>query len=104
VRFVIEGRTHEVWALVDTGFDGHLAIPETLLGRLPQPHHFERAFTASGQELRVAGFVGIVEVLEQPGPIVGRIIALGPEYLVGIQTLNHFSVTFDHGARVIVEP
>jgi predicted aspartyl protease len=104
VRFVIEGKQFDVWALVDTGLDGHSVIAEKHLGSLPQPHRFEGARTANSEEVRVASYVGIVEVVDQPGPIVATIIARGREFLLGIYTLNHFRVTFDHGRRVTVEP
>jgi hypothetical protein len=45
-----------------------------------------------------------VELADQPGAFAALIIALGDECLLGIQTLNHFRVIFDHGQRVIVEP
>jgi clan AA aspartic protease len=104
VRFEIQGLTFDVEALVDTGFYGHLVVPETLVGRLPQPHTFDRARTASGEVVVVGIDEGTVEVVDQPRPIEASIIALGTEFLIGIQTLNHFRVTFDHGQRVIVEP
>lgn len=103
VRFEIQGSTFDVAALVDTGFYGHLVVPETLIGRLPEPHAFDRARMASGEVVLVGIYEGIVELFDQPGPIEASIIALGTEYLIGIETLNHFRVTLDHGQRVIVE-
>ena len=45
-----------------------------------------------------------MELVDQPGPVLAFLIALGDEYLIGLATLNHFRVTFDHGRRLIVEP
>jgi predicted aspartyl protease len=104
IRFVAQGVAEEVAALVDTGFDGHLAIPEALAASLPRPIYLRRVRTASGQVVRVPVYLGTVELVDQPGPINALIIALGDEYLIGIETINHFQVCFDHGLRLIVEP
>jgi predicted aspartyl protease len=104
IRYLIGGLHDEAFALVDTGFGGHLAVPEALLGQLPQPTYVHRDRTASGQVVRVPAYVGTVELRDQPGPIRAVVIVLGDEYLVGLRTVNHFKVTFDHGQRVIVEP
>ncbi len=104
IRFLAQGVGGAATALLDTGFDGHLAIPEALIAALPPPIYLRRVRTASGQVVRVPVYLGTVELLDLPGAINALVIALGEEYLVGIQTLNHFKVTFDHGQQVLVEP
>jgi clan AA aspartic protease len=103
IRFLAQGLEGQAFALVDTGFDGHLAIPESLVEELPEPLYVRRVRTASGQIVRVPVYVGTVELVEPSGPIDALIIALGDEYLLGLPTLNHFKVTFDHGATLTVE-
>ncbi|MGH2532205.1 MAG: hypothetical protein ACRDJW_07835 [Thermomicrobiales bacterium] len=75
-----------------------------MIAALPRPRDLEFAQTVSGERVRVPVYNGTVELLDQPGPIDGLIIALGDEYLLGLDVLNHFKVTFDHGQRVIIEP
>ena len=104
IRFRVHGVSGEAPALVDTGFDRHLAVPKTWIERLQPPIYIRRVRTASGQIVRVPTYLGAVELIDQPGTINALIIALGDEYLIGIQTLNHFEVTLDHGQSVIVEP
>lgn len=104
IRFLAQGVQGEEFALVDTGFDGHLALPGALIERLPQPLYLRRVRTASGQVVRVPVYIGTVELVDHPGPIDALIIALGDEYLIGLPIINHFKVTFDHGQRLIVEP
>jgi predicted aspartyl protease len=104
IRFRADGVGGETVALVDTGFDGHLAIPEALAVSLPQPTYVRRVRTASGEIVHVPVYVGTVELVDQPGLIDALIVALGDEYLIGLQTTNHFRITFDHGQRLIVEP
>ncbi|MBI4317425.1 MAG: hypothetical protein HY675_02955 [Chloroflexi bacterium] len=103
IHFAVQGVDGEEFAVVDTGFDGHLAIPESFIETLPPPHYVRRVRTASGQIVRVPVYLGSVELLDQPGEIDALIIALGDEYLVGLPTISHFKVTFDHGQRLIVE-
>jgi hypothetical protein len=84
--------------------DGHLAIPEALIKTLPRPAYRLRVRTASGETVRVPAYLGWVEFVEQPGAIYGYMISLGDEYMIGLEMLNHFRVTFDHGERVTIEP
>jgi len=104
VRFLIGTEAREAVALLDTGFDGHLVVPESLIGTLSKPNERRRYQTASGESVVAAAYVGTVESVELPGPVAARITALGDEYLVGLRMMNHFRITFDHGKRVIVEP
>ena len=104
IRFVAQGIAGEAFALVDTGFDGHLAVPDSLLPTLPPPSYVRRVRTASGEIVHVPVYLGTVELVDQPGLLDALVIALGDEYLIGLAIMNHFRVTFDHGQRVIVEP
>ena len=104
VRFQIQDYRAEESALVDTGFDGQLAIPEPLADTLPPPLYLRRIRTASGQVVRVPAYLGTLELANQPGPFHALVIALGDEYLIGLPVVNRFRVTFDHGQRVVVEP
>jgi predicted aspartyl protease len=104
VRFTLGGTTREVSALVDTGFEGYFAVPTALVAALPSPNYQQRAEMANGQILTVDVFRGTVELADTAVPIRASIIALGDEFLLGLLTINHFRVTFDHGRRLIVEP
>ncbi len=104
IRCALHGVVYEEFAIVDTGFDGHLAIPESFVENLPQPLYVRRVRTASGQVVRVPVYFGSIELFDQPGEFDALVIALGDEYLIGLPTINHFKMTFDHGQRLLVEP
>jgi predicted aspartyl protease len=104
IRFVVQGITGTAVALLDTGYDGYLAVPETLIAALPRGRYTHRVRLTSGQTLELPAYLGTVELIDRPGPIAAPIIAIGDEYLLGLSTLNHFRGIFDHGQRVIVEP
>lgn len=80
IRFLVQGVSGQAPALVDTGSDGHLAVPETWIEQLRPPIYIERVRTASGQIVRVPVYLGAVELVDQPGTINALIIAVGDEY------------------------
>ena len=104
VRFSVGGLNGEESAILDTGFSGDFAIPARLSASLPLLWMTIRIETVTGQDLRMPVFPGIIELIEQPGPFRAQVIAVGTHFLLGLQALNRFKVTFDHGQRVIVEP
>jgi hypothetical protein len=70
----------------------------------PRPARVQRVRTASGEVVRVPVHLGTLELADQPRPLEALIIAIGDEYLLGIQAVRPFRMTFDHGERIIVEP
>jgi predicted aspartyl protease len=104
VRFEVGGVSNEALALVDTGFDGFLAVPEAVAASWSQPLHADRVQTASGQVIAVPVFAGRLELTDQPGPFTALLIAIGDEFLLGIAAIRRFKMTFDHGQRILVEP
>jgi predicted aspartyl protease len=104
VRFSGEGFSGEIWALLDTGFDGFLAVPSAAAATWPQPLRVQRVQTASGEVVSVPVYVGTLTVAETAQPLDALIIALGDEYLVGIKAVERYQVILDRGHRVIVVP
>lgn len=51
VRFAVAGVAREAIAVVDTGFEGSLVVPESLIGVLPEPDELRRYRTASGESV-----------------------------------------------------
>jgi len=90
-----------VQALIDTGFDGELVVPEHLI----RPIGEEIPTTwrlADGSELAIAAYEAEIR-LGHLAPIVGLVLPMGGESLVGRGIIDYFSVTFDHGHRVTVQ-
>jgi predicted aspartyl protease len=91
-------------ALVDTGFDGDILLPQL------------RLTTSAGVGVRRSFRVGdgrVVNIPTYPADIqvVGldailRVsVGLGsPEVIVGRGVIDYFRVIFDHGREVVVEP
>ena len=93
----------EVWALVDTGFDGHLIIPRQIARQLGAPDSVAAWAMADGRRVVTSGYRGIVELVGV-GAFPSTVVALGDEYIIGRAVIDRLRVTFDHGQRLIVEP
>ena len=77
LRWSVDGVEEQVSALVDSGFEGHLAVPEEVAARLPPPARVQRVQTASGEIVQVRVYVGAVVLMDQPREIEALVIALG---------------------------
>jgi predicted aspartyl protease len=100
-------RTETVEALLDTGFDGDVIIPEGLMTNGKPPDSYLR-FTLADQVTSVLApaYLGRVEVakLGDMGEHAAIISVLGSEAIIGRNLLRRFRITLDHGVQVIVRP
>ena len=102
IRWQVGQQTHQADALLDTGFDGGIAVPPTFLEE-QAADLYQRWTLADGRQVQAAVFRGTVQLgTFHPKPTY--IVALGDEHIIGLGVLNNFTVTFDHGRRVIVSP
>jgi predicted aspartyl protease len=101
VRLEVGHETFGEEALLDTGFDGGMAVPPSLLsGREPDWHRLWQL--ADGSQVPAPVYQGIVRLGDfQPIPV--HVVGLGDEYIIGVGILNRFAITFDHGERVVVD-
>jgi predicted aspartyl protease len=107
VTVVLNKRTETVEALLDTGFDGDLIIPEGLLTNGKPPDSYLR-FTLADQVTTVLApaYLGRVEVAElgDAGFYAAIISVLGTEAIIGRNLVRHFHIALDHGRQVMVRP
>lgn len=102
VRVQLGQQTYDEEALLDTGFDGGIAMPPFLLAG-QEPDWYQLWTLADGSHVTAPVYRGAVQ-LGDFEPIPVPVVALGDEYMIGLGILRHFAVTFDHGERVIVNP
>ena len=96
--------TYEVEALLDTGFDGAVLLPDTFLLNAIQDLEQDTTYElADGSEVTVPSYSVVVEI-NGFDPIEVSASPLGEEPIIGVEVIRHFSVILDHGRRVIVEP
>jgi predicted aspartyl protease len=99
----VRNRIHSVDALIDTGFDGFLAVPPSLLADGQPPDNFQSWSLADGTRVTAPLYLGTVHVGDL-GSVPALITALGDEPLVGRGVIDRFRLTLDHGERVVIEP
>lgn len=92
----------ETWALVDTGFDGHLIVPRQVATQLGRPDSRIRWGLADGGRVATPAYYGVLDLVGI-GSFSVRVATLGDEYIIGRGIIDRLRVTFDHGQRVIVE-
>lgn len=103
VRLSLHGRKTEFEALLDTGFDGGLAVSESAVARGQTAEWHLTAFLADGTLVDVPDYLGTVQVGELP-PVTTIIVSLGDEPILGRAVSDQFNITLDHGRRIVVEP
>ena len=103
IRLHVRQRTVELEALLDTGFDGHLVVPPSVVANGQAPDGHASWTLADGSSVLAPYYLGTVEVgTLATFPVM--VTALGDEPLVGCEFAQHFTITLDHGVRLIVEP
>jgi len=102
LKITVHGHPIDVEALLDTGFDGDIIVPHSLIGVTQPPDDYEPWVLADGSRGEAPAYFGAVEV-GMFGPFQVNIVALGNEVLIGRGITDRFTITLDHGQRVIVE-
>jgi len=90
-------------ALLDTGFDGHVILPQALSSQLGRPDFLVKTRFADGGEKEFPAYRGAVEVVGLGLVYLARITLLGDECLLGQGTIKRLKVTFDPGNEILVE-
>ena len=103
VRFVLHvgQQSYDGEALIDTGFDGGLAAPPSFLQNVGPPDGYELWQPVVGPPA-LAPIYDANFRIDELGPFPVTVTALGDELLVGLEVITRFSVTLDHGLRVVV--
>ena len=101
LRLHVRDRTYAVEALIDTGFDGDVAIPPGLLAD-DAPDDYQRWTLADASIMYAPMYLGTVQVSDV-GSVDALITAMGDEPIMGRGMTDHFRLVLDHGERVIVE-
>jgi predicted aspartyl protease len=99
---VVRDAQLELEALLDTGFDGDLVVPEYLLRDVGAPDGYQRWMLADGSRVRSLSYLGVVRV-GSLGPVPVVVSVVGSEPLVGRSLSDRFSIWLDHGRRLVIE-
>lgn len=108
VKLAIHGRTSAITIefAIDTGFDGFIGLPNTLLNRLDAVYDGNQIIeTATGRQDKAQVFIGSVDWDSEERPV--EILALDRGIpLVGVELLADHVLTVDmvDGGEVTIEP
>jgi predicted aspartyl protease len=91
-----------VQGVLDTGFDGDVAVPVSLIPNGELPDGYLPWAMADGSEVLAPAYDATVQVASFAAfPAV--VIALGEEPLVGRGVSDRFTIILDHGRELTVE-
>lgn len=99
----VRHRKENIEALLDTGFDGDLAVPPDFIANSEPPDGYSRWRMADGSKILVPFYVGTVRV-GKARELSIVVTALGDEIIVGRGITDRFTIILDHGKRLIVKP
>jgi predicted aspartyl protease len=92
----------DVEPLVDTGFDGGLAVPQALIPSIVPSVGESVWYLADGTEIKTRSYFCYVSIGHLQA-VPTAVIALDGDMLLGRHVTDQFRVTFDHGQQIIVE-
>jgi len=104
IRLELRGNHHQAWALLDTVFTGYLVVPTKLITTsIGVPDARLDLQLADSSVIEAPAYFATLELVGLPS-VRATVTALGNEYILGRRVIDRFSVTLDHGRRVIVKP
>ena len=92
----------EIEALVDTGFDGGLTVPESLIPSRVRPSHEMTLTLGDGSTSSAFAYRGWITIGNLQ-PVEAVIIALPHQALLGRAVTNRYRLSFLYGREVVLE-
>ena len=89
-------------ALVDSGFDGDIMVPEGMDVDLHAFIDYSRWTLIDGSRVRAPNYLASVQI-GTFDPVPAALTTFGREPLIGRRLLTLYRVILDHGLKVIVE-
>ncbi|MHB8573847.1 MAG: pepsin/retropepsin-like aspartic protease family protein [Dehalococcoidia bacterium] len=102
ITVTVQGAVLQVTALLDTGFDGDVVLPESLLSDSGIANGYRSWELAGGSVVNTPVYYGTVQIGDL-APEDGDIVILGSEAIVGRGFTDRYRVILDRGQRVTVE-
>jgi predicted aspartyl protease len=106
ITVYLQKHTETIEALLDTGFERDIVIPEGMLTEGKEPDSYLRFTLADpGATVLAPSYLGRVEVanLGEAGSSVAIISVLGTEPIIGRNLIRRFKITLEYGRQVTIE-
>lgn len=98
----VRQRKEKVEALLDTGFDGDIAIPKGMLTNGDPPDGLLPWQLADGSKIVAPAYIGRVKI-NNIASFAVVVIALGDEPIVGQGVIKNLTIILEHGRKIIIE-
>jgi predicted aspartyl protease len=102
IEIAIGDQVEVVEAVLDTGFEGDLAVPASFPSARGDEYVDQEWAVADGSVVHSRAYVGTVRV-GAFDPLTVLISVIGEEAIVGRGVIDRYSTWLDHGRRVVVE-
>ena len=103
IRLAVAGAELAFEALLDTGLDGDVVVPEGAIPGSATPRGTTTYQLGDGSLVRAPWYTGTLRIGELAAVRVA-VTVLGPEHIVGRGVAARYAVLLDRGRRVVVEP
>jgi predicted aspartyl protease len=104
IKITVRNFNFSLRAFLDTGFTGHVVLPEMFANQLGLADAFMTTRLADGTEKKFPAYRGGVEIVGVGVVYMARLTLVGDECLLGQGIIRRLKVTFDHGSQIVVEP
>lgn len=102
VTFTVGEQTYTLDALVDTGFEGDLAVPSDFVTFEDAPVGSTDWYMADGSQSRASLYAGVVRIGSM-APLPAGIIVFGVEIILGRGVIDRYRVILNRGERIVIE-
>lgn len=102
IHIEIRRGSHDVEALIDTGFDGGVALPPEMIMNGEPPDGYQRWKLANGSTVLAPFYRGTVQIGKFL-PFRMLVVAMGQGPVIGRGVTDRFTVIFKKGKQVILE-
>ena len=103
LTLTVRGAVFTCTALLDTGFDGAIIVPEGFFPPSLRPSRDLLWTLADGSPILAPSWWGTAQLGTLPA-IGATIVALGNEFLIGRRVSDRYRIVLDRGQHLTVEP
>ncbi|TSC88327.1 MAG: hypothetical protein G01um10147_232 [Microgenomates group bacterium Gr01-1014_7] len=102
IQITVRENSYQVEALLDTGFDGSIVLPQKLFSNGESPTKYVDCKLADNSVIEVPIYIGFVKLANRKLNDIA-ILIMGDEPIIGRGVMNNFKITLDHGKKIILE-
>ncbi|MBI3103458.1 hypothetical protein HYZ05_00800 [Candidatus Daviesbacteria bacterium] len=102
VKITVSENSYGLEALIDTGFNGQVILPPSLMTNGQLPKRFVTCKLADNSMVEMSANRGSIKLGGKKFKDV-LVIIMGDEPVIGREVIKHFKIILDHGRKIILE-